>query len=172
MGEGEGGPGRVTLSMLCATGAFLRFHIFFRVEDMIYPCSKYYREKVRLLFHFDSMSQVYSVSSNVSGDPLACKYRQDVKICIFTVTRGIYPCSKAQFGLLYIRLVWFVFSARTVFFSHNNSARTVFLASFSQVSDQRTRPKYYHVIVYGAKIAAASKQAHRIAELYRASSSL
>jgi hypothetical protein len=48
-------------------------------------------------------------------------YIQDVKFCIFTVTRDIYPCSK-----------------------------------------------YYHVIVYGGKIAVASKQAHRIAELQRA----
>ena len=39
------------------------------------------------------------------------------------------------FGLSYIRLV---FSAKTVFFSYNNSVRTVF---FSQDSDQQTGPK-------------------------------
>ena len=36
----------------------------------------------------------------------------------------------APFGLPYIRLVRLVFSARTVFFSHNNSARTVFFNQF------------------------------------------
>ena len=44
------------------------------------------------------------------------------------------------FGLPHIRLIRLLFSAGTVFFSHNNSAGTVFSANFSQSSDQRTGP--------------------------------
>ena len=40
--------------------------------------------------------------------------------------------------LTHIRLVRLVFSADTVFFSHNNSTRTVFSANFSQDSASRT----------------------------------
>ena len=45
---------------------------------------------------------------------------------------------QAPFGLPKNQLVRLVFSAGTVFFSHNNSARTVFSASFSQVLASRT----------------------------------
>ena len=47
---------------------------------------------------------------------------------------GRQPVTMALFGLPHIRLVRFVFSAKTMFFSHNNSAGTA--ASFSQDSDQ------------------------------------
>jgi hypothetical protein len=77
----ESGP-RHAVHALCDSRVFA-FPYFLGVEDMIYLFSKYYREKVRLLIHFDSMSQVYSVLSNVSGGPLAFKCRQDVKFCIF-----------------------------------------------------------------------------------------
>ena len=53
----------------------------------------------------------------------------------------------APFGLPYIQLVRLLFSAGTVFFSHNNSARTVFSASFSQDSASRTGPKLLFTIV-------------------------
>ena len=46
----------------------------------------------------------------------------------------------APFGLPHIRLVRLLFSARTVFFSHNISARIVFSANFSQNSASRTGP--------------------------------
>jgi len=39
-----------------------------------------------------------------------------------------------------IRTIQLVFSAGTVFFSHNNSARTMFFSQFSQVSASRTGP--------------------------------
>ena len=42
------------------------------------------------------------------------------------------------FGLPHIWLIRFLFSAGTVFFSHNNSGRTVFSGSFSQNSASRT----------------------------------
>ena len=48
----------------------------------------------------------------------------------------------ASFGLSEIWLVRLLFSARTVFFSYNISDRTVFSASFRQVSDQQTGPIY------------------------------
>ena len=56
------------------------------------------------------------------------------------VDTGLLP-TEALFGLPHIRLVQLPFSAGTVFFSHNNLAGTVFSASFSQVSDQRTGQK-------------------------------
>ena len=48
------------------------------------------------------------------------------------LTRDLYIVNNikimASFGLPHIRFVRLVFSAGTVFFSHNNSARTVFFS--------------------------------------------
>lgn len=77
--------------------SMIPFHVFLGVEDMrdLYTT-------MRLLIHFHPiMSHVYSVSSNVTGGPLACKCRQDVKFCIFTVMRDIYPCSKYYRVIVY-----------------------------------------------------------------------
>ena len=63
-----------------------------------------------------------------------------------SVSASIRNTSKAPFGLPHIQLVRLLFSAGTVFFSHNNSTGRVFSASFSQVSYQRTG-LHYHLLI-------------------------
>jgi hypothetical protein len=48
---------------------------------------------------------------------------------------------------------------------HRNYDRVCIRSALTVTRDIYPRYKYYHVIVYGGKIAAASKQAHRSAEL-------
>ena len=45
---------------------------------------------------------------------------------------------RSRSAYLIIRTIQLVFSAGTIFFSHNNSARTVFFSQFSQVSASQT----------------------------------
>ena len=47
-----------------------------------------------------------------------------------SATRYVHNAYMALFGLPHIRFVGLVFSAGTVFFSHNNSVRTIFFSEF------------------------------------------
>ena len=74
----------------------------------------------------------------------------------------------ALFGLPYIRFVRLLFSAGTVFFSHNNSVRTVF---FSQVSDQRTGLlRMLHVAINSTSFNLASFQVKILHSMHHAHS--
>ena len=50
-----------------------------------------------------------------------------------------------MFGLPHIRLVWLLFSAGTVFFSHNNSAGTMFFSQFQPKFCQPNGAKTYYL---------------------------
>ena len=74
----------------------------------------------------------YFLSNESTFTPLPINYLPELCTKLFVylahIIRG--KARPAPFGLPHIQLVRLLFSAGTVFFSHNNSARTVFFSQF------------------------------------------